>query len=211
MSIFYRITSSFHFHILKLFTLRGLRKYDQEGKKLVYLTFDDGPDTGITEFVLENLLQAKAHGTFFCLGKCCEENQDLFQQIIKNGHTVGSHTYSHVNGHTMKQSDYVEEVEKAARIINSVVFRPPWGAIRFKTYFNLRKKGYKIYLWNASSSDADYDNFNLENAYAELIKTTKPGAVVLFHFSNELEPFTRQILPVYLTWLQREGYRCVGL
>lgn len=211
MSILYRITSSFHFHILQLFTLRGLKKYDQDGKKLVYLTFDDGPDPGITEFVLDNLLQAKAKGTFFCLGKCCEKNPALFKRLIEEGHTVGSHTYSHVNGHTIKHFDYVEEVEKAARITNSFIFRPPWGAIRFKTYFSLKRKGYNIYLWDASSSDADYDNFNLDNAQAELIRTTKPGAVVLFHFSNELEPFTRQILPVYLVWLQREGYRCIGL
>ncbi len=207
----YKITSSLHFRLLKRISLSGVKKTDSEGNKLVYLTFDDGPDCGITEFVLDQLSHYGFKGTFFCLGRCCENNNDLYERLINEGHTIGSHTYSHVNGHTMRSTDYEKEITRGAKITKSILFRPPWGAIRFSTYFKLVRKGYKVYLWNTSSSDADYDGFDLGYAYRDVTKHTHPGSVVLFHFSNELEPYTRQILPPYLKWLSENDYKCIGL
>ncbi len=68
-----------------------------QGKEL-YLTFDDGPVSGPTEFVLETLQKFGAHATFFCIGENIRKHGEVFKQIIGHGHTIGNHTYNHLNG-----------------------------------------------------------------------------------------------------------------
>ena len=62
----------------------------------IYLTFDDGPEPGITEFVLDELAKHKAKATFFCAGKNIEKYPELLRRILAESHSIGSHTYSHI-------------------------------------------------------------------------------------------------------------------
>ena len=72
-----------------------------EDERGVYLTFDDGPTPGVTEWILDTLRRHNAKATFFVLGKNVEKYPDLYAKIVAEGHAVGNHTYSHQKGYLM--------------------------------------------------------------------------------------------------------------
>jgi len=75
-------------------------------EKVIYLTFDDGPIPEITPFVLDELKKWNAKATFFCIGKNAEANPDIFQRIISEEHSIGNHTYDHLNGWNVSDEIY---------------------------------------------------------------------------------------------------------
>lgn len=77
-------------------------------KKIIYLTFDDGPIPIVTEFVLDELKKVNAKATFFCIGENIDKNPAIFQRIIAEKHAIGNHTYNHLNGWKTKTKTYVE-------------------------------------------------------------------------------------------------------
>ena len=99
---------------------------DQDG---VFLTFDDGPTPGVTEWILSTLDKYDAKATFFVLGKNVEMYPDLYQRILDAGHRVGNHTYSHQKGWGMSLERYTEDVDFANDFIHSELFRPPYARI----------------------------------------------------------------------------------
>ena len=80
----------------------------------IYLTFDDGPTPGVTEWILQTLDRYDAKATFFVLGKNVELYPDLYNMILERGHKVGNHTYSHQKGLAMSTERYMEDVDLAA-------------------------------------------------------------------------------------------------
>lgn len=195
-----KVFNSIRFHIIRLLSLRKLKGNKQFDNKAIYLTFDDGPEPGITEFVLDELKKHKAKGTFFCKGENCIKYPELYTRIIEEGHTVANHTFSHINGWDTPCRDYIKNVEKCELSTNSHLFRPPWGKLTFKQYWQLSKE-YRIALWDISSDDTRLDNFNLEESLQSLKKNTNKGKIVLFHFCKRHENETKQILPLYLQFL----------
>src|SRR5687768_7597270 len=106
--------------------------------KELYLTFDDGPIPGPTEFALETLGKVSVKATFFCIGDNIRKNQNVFKRILADGHTVGNHTYNHLNGWKTNNPRYFENIAKCdAEIsknlssieLNTQYFRPPYGRI----------------------------------------------------------------------------------
>src|SRR5690554_4617332 len=88
-----------------------------EKEKVLYLTFDDGPVPGPTEFVLEQLAIYQAKATFFCVGENVKKHPGVFQQIIEGGHRVGNHTFNHLNGWKTDDASYLENVNRCAEIL----------------------------------------------------------------------------------------------
>lgn len=171
---------------------------------VVYLTFDDGPEPGITEFVLDELGKYGYHGTFFCTGRRAEEYPDLIARIYSAGHSIGNHSYSHIPAYEMSGKDYVSDVLRADQVLNAPLFRPPNGCLTFPGWFRLRKK-FKIVYWTIGSGDWLKENLNYEEAMERLSKTAS-GDILLFHFSNDLQLGTRKLLPPYLAWLKGNGF-----
>ena len=99
---------------------------DEDG---VFLTFDDGPTPGVTEWILSTLDKYDAKATFFVLGKNVEMYPDLYKRILDAGHKVGNHTYSHQKGWGMSLERYTEDVDFANDLIHSELFRPPYARI----------------------------------------------------------------------------------
>lgn len=178
--------------------------------KAVFLTFDDGPESGITEFVLDELAKHNAKATFFCAGKNIEKYPELLERILAEGHSIGSHTYSHINAHRVTCRQYLDDVKRFDEQVNTPLFRPPWGALTLRTFFSLRKKK-DVVLWHLSSNDFLLERFNLSHSLEQLKKGTKQGVIVLFHFCHRHENETRQILPLYLDWLDSQGYELLPL
>ena len=111
-----------------------------KGEKKIYLTFDDGPHPTITPQVLEILKKFNAKATFFCVGNNVKKYKETFELIKKEGHSVGNHTFNHEKGLITKTKDYVDSVIEADALIQSPLFRPPHGRIKFSQIRELKKK-----------------------------------------------------------------------
>lgn len=155
-------------------------------EKSIYLTFDDGPHPRITPFVLALLSKYNAKATFFCIGDRVNRYPEIFEQLKTEGHAVGNHTQQHLNGWKTSTEEYLNDVEKANELIQSNLFRPPYGRIKQSQYRLLIKKGYKIVMWTILS--ADYDkNIPKEVCSARVTDTVENGMIYLFHDSEKAE------------------------
>lgn len=196
-------------YINKILHLFGLIRVKTD-KKQVYLTFDDGPEGDITDFVLNELEKYKAKATFFCKGENVVKNPEQYQKILSRGHSVGNHTYSHLNSFKVSTREYLNDVNKAAAVIDSKYFRPPHGSLTFKCFLHLFRK-YKIIHWSLISGDTELGSLDLKTTLERLKKKTKAGDIVLFHSCNLHSKETKLILPRYLEWLYSNGYKSVQL
>lgn len=192
--------------VLHLFELVRVRTKE----KVVYLTFDDGPDGEITDFVISELEKYNAKATFFCKGENVCKNNAQFKKLVTLGHSVGNHTYSHKNCFSVQTKEYLADVKKASSYIDSVLFRPPHGSLTLKVFLSLYRH-YKIVHWSLMSGDTELGTLNLEVTLERLKNNTRPGEIVLFHSCKLHESETRLILPPYLEWLYAVGYKCVRL
>ena len=191
--------------IQKIFSERIWRIDTDE--KILYFTFDDGPHPEATSFVLEELKRYNAKATFFCVGRNVKENFAMYERIISEGHRVGNHTFNHLNGWKTNDKIYVEDIAKAAKIIDSNLFRPPYGKI---TGFQAKaiqgnKLHLKIIMWEVLSGDFD-PSVNGENCYLNVVKNAKPGSVVVFHDSVKSLATLQHALPRLLKYYTDEGY-----
>lgn len=195
-----KIINSLRFHIIRLFSLKKLKNNERYDINAVYLTFDDGPEPGITEFVLDELKKHNAKAMFFCKGENCMKYPELYKRIAEEGHTIANHTYSHINGWETDDVEYFNDVEKCEQITKTHLFRPPWGKLTLKQYKELSKK-YRIVLWDIVSGDTALDEFNFEEQMQILKANTAKGKIVLFHFCSRHENETKALLPAYLHFL----------
>lgn len=207
MSVLRKLKSALIYHL----SMHQLRSKGLLKGNTIYLTFDDGPEPGITEFVLDELAKHNAKATFFCAGKNIEKYPSLLKRILDEGHAIGSHTFSHIHAHRVSCRQYLDDVKRFEEQIDTPLFRPPWGALTLRTFFSLRKKKKYVVLWHLSSNDFLLENFNLSHSLKQLKKGTKQGVIVLFHFCHRHENETRQILPLYLDWLDSQEYELLPL
>jgi peptidoglycan/xylan/chitin deacetylase (PgdA/CDA1 family) len=153
--------------------------------KVLYLTFDDGPHPTITPLVLNILDEYNAKATFFCVGENVTKYPDIFNKIINKGHTVGNHTYNHVKGWQTSDAAYFENIKKAAEVIPSNLFRPPYGRIK-PSQIKLLKDHYRIIMWSILTRDYD-KNLNPHNTLEKLNKLIKAGDVIVYHDSEKAQ------------------------
>ncbi len=179
-------------------------KVPSEGKKL-YLTFDDGPALEITSQVLSLLKEHHAKATFFLCGKQVEKEQQLFQQIIEEGHAVGHHTYHHLNGWKTKTIDYLTNVERAQILIQSRFFRPPYGKLTLRQYLYLRKK-YHIVMWDVMCMDFNPDISPAE-CFHNIRQYATSGSIIVFHDSPKAATNMLHALEQTLIVFGKEGYQ----
>jgi len=153
----------------------------RDGSRTVYLTFDDGPTPDITPRVLGLLKEYDAKATFFCIGRNVEHYPGLYRMILDNGHTVGNHTYSHLAGWKTRNTEYYQDIELAGCMVNSTLFRPPYGRIKRSQLKHLVNK-YKIIMWDVMSYDFDR-NITKQQCLQNVVNHTRPGSIVVFHDS----------------------------
>lgn len=176
--------------------------------KVLYLTFDDGPNPDATTFVLQQLKKYNAKATFFCIGENVKEYFDIYRQMISSGHKPGNHTYNHFNGWKTTDKKYLENIQQAANIIDSDLFRPPYGKI---TKFQLKalqgeKFKLKTVMWDVISGDFD-EKVSQENCYLNVINHSRPGSIIVFHDSQKAFPRLEYTLPRVLDFYSNKGYQ----
>jgi peptidoglycan/xylan/chitin deacetylase (PgdA/CDA1 family) len=178
-----------------------------KGEKKLYITFDDGPHPTITPQVLEILKKFNAKATFFCVGNNVKKYKETFELIKKEGHSVGSHTFNHERGWKTKTKDYVNSVKEACNLIQSPLFRPPHGRIKFSQVRALNKKfrisesqNLKIVAWTVISYDWD-KSLTPDDCFNNVIKNADDGSIIVFHDSekavNNMIPALNKVLEYY--------------
>lgn len=170
----------------------------------IYLTFDDGPIPEVTEWVLDLLKAYKIKATFFCIGDNVQKNPIIFQRIITEGHAVGNHTQNHLNGWKTADYKYFDSVEKCSKLVNSRLFRPPYGRIR-KSQYTVLKAKYSIVMWDVLSGDFDTKTSPIK-CYNNVIKNTKPGSIIVFHDSLKAAVNLKYALPKAIEKLLEKGF-----
>jgi peptidoglycan/xylan/chitin deacetylase (PgdA/CDA1 family) len=172
----------------------------------VFLTFDDGPTPGITEQVLDILKTYGAGSSFFSIGRNAERNPELIRRISAEGHTIGNHTYSHLNGLKTSNRDYFDDIQLAQTLVPAVLFRPPYGMIRPSQIRYLRKL-YTIIMWDVMSYDYDA-GVTKEKCLDNVLKNVRAGSIVVFHDSLKASDKVLYALPGLLEFLKEKKYAC---
>jgi peptidoglycan/xylan/chitin deacetylase (PgdA/CDA1 family) len=176
---------------------------------VIYLTFDDGPIEDLTPWVLDVLKHYNVKATFFCVGENIERNKSIFDRLLNEGHGAGNHTYNHIKGWKTPTSEYLDNVEKCEQLLETKLFRPPYGRIT-KPQFNKLSEDYKVVFWDVLSYD--YDKFvTPETCLANSIKYTRPGSIIVFHDNIKAQKNLKFALPQYIEHFLKLNYKFATL
>ena len=173
--------------------------------KTIWLTFDDGPSPQVTPWILSVLKKEKIKATFFLVGQQIEEFPKLTDAIVKDGHTIANHSYSHKNGWLTNKEKYLEDIENCQALMpNNKLFRPPYGKVT-KVQIAVLKEKYKIILWDVLSYDFK-QNTSSKRVQENIIQNTTSGSIILMH--NNLMSFKnlQPILEKTIQQLKAKGY-----
>lgn len=178
-------------------------------EKILYLTFDDGPIPEVTPWVLERLQAFDAKATFFCVGENVQRHPAVFRQLLSEGHSAGNHTFNHLNGWHTENLAYFHNVRHCARLVNSNLFRPPYGRL-LPAQRAFLERHYRIVMWDVLSGDFDPD-ISPEQCLENVLTHAQPGSIVVLHDSLKAEAKLHFVLPRLLEHFSEEGYRFEAL
>lgn len=202
---------SFAARILRKLSIRGvpvpgLLRISRRPIAPVYLTFDDGPAPQTTPQVLKLLREYKAQATFFVCGQCVEKNSELTAEIIRNGHILANHTYSHPDLTRLTTSEALHEIERTQKLLapfhSPRLFRPTRGLIGPRLWWALWRRGYRIIFW--SQDCGDWEGKPESELATRLARRVQPGDVVLFH---DDQPNSVAILDLFLADTKSRGFQ----
>lgn len=194
--------------------------------KRVALTFDDGPEPGQTEFILEVLKKHNITAAFFMIGQKAHEHPELVEKVRAANHQIiGNHSWNHPNFHdisTSAQADQVLRTELAlAKDLDPKLFRYPYGNSSCETNKLVRARGYKIVGWHIDSCDWAFDktgSVDIKEAiscgvlsqyhhdyvgHVVSVARARNGGIILMH---EIHPNTIKKLDEIIMQLQAEGF-----
>jgi peptidoglycan-N-acetylglucosamine deacetylase len=179
-------------------------------RKELFLTFDDGPVPEVTDFVLEQLAKYNAKATFFCVGDNIRKHPELFDRILNEGHSVGNHTFHHLNGWKHSLRSYINNIKMCDSLTGSRLFRPPYGRLTPLQRFVLQKDHY-IILWSVLPGDFDL-NLSPEKCLDRAIKhSCHPGSIIVFHDSLKARERLQHVLPAFLEFYSKIGFTFSGI
>lgn len=163
-----------------------LRSYTRLKTSECLLTFDDGPDPKLTPIILQTLKEKNVRAIFFVIGERAEQNKEILQQIVADGHTIGNHTYSHHPFLSMQSTSKVkEELLKGQNTLEKLtgkkisLFRPPIGYTNPNIARALQQLRMKNVGWTVRSFDSVYKDD--QQFVKRMVSSIKNGTIVLFH------------------------------
>lgn len=174
------------------------------GKRVVYLTFDDGPIPEETPWVLDLLDRYGIKATFFMVGDNVRKYPEVFEEVKRRGHSYGNHTMHHLQGLKVSATTFFRDITEADRLIGSTLFRPPHGIISpWQT--KLIKRHYNIVMYDVVSRDYS-KRVSGEQVLDNVKRYTRNGSIIVFHDSVKAHDRMRYALPRAIEWLISEGY-----
>lgn len=190
--------------IFRWFYPHALWRIDRH-RKVVYLTFDDGPIPEATPFILDVLDRFGAKATFFMVGENAVKYPHLLQEVRMRGHQIGNHTYNHLSGARHTSWTYLANIKKADDVLHTKLFRPPHGWIGTVQYRVLRYIGIKVVMWDVVTRD--YSRLlTAEDVVNNVKRYVRNGSIITFHDSLKSIDKLKHALPEVLAWLRQEGY-----
>ena len=172
----------------------------------IWLTFDDGPDPLATPWILKTLQEKEIKATFFLIGEKMEEFPDLVQQIIKEGHSIGNHSYSHMNGWKNKTKNYINDIKKCQELMpKNFLFRPPYGKITSCQIKKL-KKTYNIILWDIMAYDFK-KNIKAYQIKKNILQNIKKGSIIVLHNNQKSYKNLNPILSEVIDSIKDSGFK----
>src|ERR1700761_496300 len=184
-----------------------------QNNRCIYLTFDDGPIPIVTPFVLNILKEYNAKATFFCIGDNVRKHPDVFEQVKAEGHAIGNHTYNHLKGWKTDDKTYLENFLEADKLMNSKLFRPPYGRIKRSQIKLLKqaKPGLQFIMWDVLSGDFDQE-LSPEKCLENVMSGVRDkSSIVLFHDSLKAFARMKYALPKAMEVWSKVGYEFKSL
>jgi chitin deacetylase len=180
-------------------------------ERVVALTFDDGPSAAVTPRVLDALRSAGARATFFVLGREASRRPELIRRIVREGHAIGSHSYSHpLRVGAAEAETEIAATERAIAAVGAgkpALFRPPFGAVRSPLTRAAARRGYAVVTWTITGADT-HPGITAGAIADNLIHTPYPGDIALIH-DGAGHGRTADALPRVLSELGAKGWRFV--
>jgi chitin deacetylase len=181
-------------------------------EKVVALTFDDGPTNGHIPEVLHTLHTYNVKATFFLIGKQVVTHPEATREIIKQGHEVGNHGYTHRSLVFMPYNQVAREVEATDDALRNlgyhkpIEFRPPYGHKFIFLPWYLHSHDRLTIMWSLAPDDL-YKKADDMSAYVET--NVKPGSIIILHVMEDHRAEQRKALTQFIPALQKQGYRFV--
>jgi peptidoglycan/xylan/chitin deacetylase (PgdA/CDA1 family) len=173
-------------------------------KKVVYLTFDDGPVPEVTPDVIKILNDFNVKATFFCVGDNVRKHKDIFDRLVSEGHAVGNHSFNHINGWKTSPGAYYNNVMHCRDFFDSRLFRPPHGRLTPSQYL-LLKKDFRFVLWSVLTMDYHHA-ISPEQCLRNATENLLPGSIIVFHDSIKAREKLLFALPAFIEYALAEGY-----
>ncbi|CAM3363485.1 polysaccharide deacetylase family protein [Brevibacillus invocatus] len=183
-------------------------------KKVVALTFDDGPDATYTPKILEVLHQNKVPATFFVLGSQVDKYPKVMQWITKAGHEIGNHGYDHHDLNKLTEQEVYDDIKHGELSILRTTgilaqnYRPPGGVMTHDVMNAVQACGYDLILWSIDPRD-----WSLRRTASVIAKSVKSnvssGDIILFHDGGLNQKQTVAALRDLIKHLRAQGYRFV--
>lgn len=190
--------------LYRLLFPEALWRIKHPGRKVVYLTFDDGPIPQVTPWALDLLDSHGIKATFFLVGDNVRRSPDLFEEIKHRGHSWGNHTMHHLQGFKESTLRYMRDITEADALIGSNLFRPPHGLIRWSQAAAI-KTHYNVVMYDLVTRDYS-KKLTPEQVLENVKRYARNGSIIVFHDSLKAEKNIRWALPRAIKWLKTQGY-----
>ncbi len=190
--------------LYRLLFPEAIWRIKRRGRKVVYLTFDDGPIPEVTPWVLDLLAREGIKATFFLVGDNVRRNPHLLDRIKAEGHSFGNHTMHHLQGRLSSTRRYLRDVSEAHDLIDSPLFRPPHGLLRWGQLKVIRRH-FNLVMYDLVTRDYSR-HLNPDDVLANVRHYVRNGSIIVFHDSLKAERNLREVLPQAISYLRDEGY-----
>jgi peptidoglycan/xylan/chitin deacetylase (PgdA/CDA1 family) len=181
--------------------------------RILALTYDDGPSSGLTPQLLDLLQNRGARASFFMLGRHAQQHPEIVDRVVKEGHDVGCHSDQHLNAWKALPWEAVADIDAgyerlSAWIEPAGMFRPPYGKMTLPTYWSLRRRGAPVWWWTIDSGDSHATLPSTKQVTDRLL--SEGGGIVLMHDLARTKPRDEFVLELTRTLLdvaQRESFQ----
>jgi peptidoglycan-N-acetylmuramic acid deacetylase len=194
----------------------GIARYNAfhlgaEGDKTLYLTFDEGYETGLTTVFLDILKEKNVKATFFVTGLYVNANPALMKRMADEGHAVASHGFNHLSSPGLTDGELIFEITEPSRLFRELTgkdavkaFRPPMGEFSERTLAVTQEIGYKTVFWSFAYRDwITDDQPTREYAFNRITSELHDGAIILLHAVSSTNA---EVLADVIDYCFRMGY-----
>ncbi len=190
--------------LYRLLFPEAIWRIKRKKRRVVYLTFDDGPIPEVTPWVLDLLDSEQVKATFFMVGDNVRRNPQLLEEVKRRGHSYGNHTMNHLQGFKVQSRRYLRNITEADELIDSPLFRPPHGLLRW-SQARVIKHHYNIVMYDLVTRDYS-KKLTPDEVFANVKRYARNGSIIVFHDSLKAEKNMKATLPRAISWLKEQGY-----